>query len=457
MRYFFYLLILAISFHNCSEPVGYNIQCKVEGLNNATVFLSYYYGETSYVADTARSNEKGEFRFEGTEPLHPGVYAVTQHTNTLFNLVIGADQHFSLKTKPLDYNGNMSVSGDHDNDLYFDYLKYDARQRQHAQELAAVVGDSTAAPAKRQEARRELDALRNEVVQYQRNVVDKNPGTTTAVLFKAGLPSEPSDSSFQEYKHHYFDNFDLGNEILIRMPYPVYQDKVNDYLDNLVPPNADSVIMAIEEMVAMAKENQETYKYLVLKCMEKYQRPSVMGMDRVFVHLIDTYLLSGEMDFWANDQLKKNLKAIADPIRNSMVGMKAQNLIMEDMGGKMRSLYDIKSKYTVVYFFDPDCGMCQKETPKLKKFYNDNKQKMGVEVFAVSVDTSLWKNKEYVRDAGVKWITVNASRAKTEDYKTLYEAVTTPAIYVLDDQKTILAKKIGTESIEAIVQNHQTN
>ena len=191
--------------------------------------------------------------------------------------------------------------------------------------------------------------------------------------------------------------------------------------------------------------------------MEKYQRPSVMGMDRVFVHLIDTYLLSGEMDFWANDQLKKNLKAIADPIRNSMVGMKAQNLIMEDMGGKMRSLYDIKSKYTVVYFFDPDCGMCQKETPKLKKFYNDNKQKMGVEVFAVSVDTSLWKNKEYVRDAGVKWITVNASRAKTEDYKTLYEAVTTPAIYVLDDQKTILAKKIGTESIEAIVQNHQTN
>src|SRR5690606_16435464 len=103
-------------------------------------------------------------------------------------------------------------------------------------------------------------------------------------------------------------------------------------------------------------------------CMLKYQQPEIMGLDGLYVKLYDTYFATGEMDFWANASLKKNLKEHADRLRNSLVGMQAPNLIMQDSDFKLRSMYDIPNKYTILYIFDPDCGACKKETPKLVAF-----------------------------------------------------------------------------------------
>ena len=56
-----------------------------------------------------------------------------------------------------------------------------------------------------------------------------------------------------------------------------------------------------------------------------------------------------------------------------------------------KSLHGIDAKYTVLFMWDPDCGHCKKETPKLNDFYKNSKH--DVEVFAVSADTSMLKMK----------------------------------------------------------------
>ena len=149
-----------------------------------------------------------------------------------------------------------------------------------------------------------------------------------------------------------------------------------------------------------------------------------MGLDEVFVHLNDSYFASGEMDFWANAQMKKNLKEHADRLRKSLIGAKGANLIMQDIQQKPRELYAIKNKYTVLYIFDPDCGSCKKETPKLVEFYN--KKKFDVEVYAVSADTSMVKMRDYIKEMNMKWITVNGPRTYVGPYQDLYDASTTP-------------------------------
>src|SRR5690606_33856676 len=204
------------------------------------------------------------------------------------------------------------------------------------------------------------------------------------------------DSTFQLrwYRQHYFDNMNLADEAMLFMPRPFYSEKVNEYLDKLFVPDADTLIQAIDRLVAKAKPNQETYKYIVYTFLFKYQNPEIMGLDKVFVHLYDTYFATGEIDFWANSQLKKNIKEHADSLRKSLIGGKGANLIMQDASLKARAMYDIGAKYTVLYFFDPDCGACKKETPKLVDFYNRNKAKFNVEVYAVSADTSMQKMKD---------------------------------------------------------------
>ena len=108
------------------------------------------------------------------------------------------------------------------------------------------------------------------------------------------------------------------------MPKPIYRDKINEYLDKLYVQQADTLTKAIEKIVSKAKKNQETYKYAVWTCMLKYQQPEIMGLDEVYVNLYDKYFATGEMDFWVNDKLKKNLKEQADRLRKSLVGKTVQ-------------------------------------------------------------------------------------------------------------------------------------
>jgi thiol-disulfide isomerase/thioredoxin len=180
------------------------------------------------------------------------------------------------------------------------------------------------------------------------------------------------------------------------------------------------------------------------------------GLDEVYVNLFDRYFASGEMDFWANAGLKKNLKEHADRLRKSLVGRTGANLIMQDSNFKPRSLYDIKNKYTILFIFDPDCGHCKEETPKLVDFYN--RKKFDVEVFAVSADTSMAKMRDYIdyiKEMKMKWITVNGPRTYVGPYQDHYDAMTTPSLYVLDEKKKIIGKKIPAEKLEDFLTQYE--
>ena len=103
-------------------------------------------------------------------------------------------------------------------------------------------------------------------------------------------------------------------------------------------------------------------------CVIQFQNPTIMGLDGVFVHLIRKYFDSGEMNFWINAKMRSQLKERADQLALSLMGMDANNLIMQDQNLKPRNMFDIKNKYTILYIFDPDCSHCRQETPKLVSF-----------------------------------------------------------------------------------------
>ncbi|HEU5146373.1 MAG TPA: thioredoxin-like domain-containing protein [Chryseosolibacter sp.] len=459
------LTLLLIVSVQCFAQSGYSIRFKIDGLQDTTAYLGYYYGESTFVKDTAKVNHTGDFVFEGKQTLPQGVYFLVLHRTRIFELVVGRNQHFSMHTSTADYVKNMKVTGDLDNKLFFDNMIYNMERHQEAEPFIKVIQDSTLAEDKKKTAREAFTRINEKVMAYQQKVIDEHPTTLTARIFKANrpiqIPEPPKradgsiDSTFQLrwYREHFFDNFDLADDALIRMPRPIYQEKINEYLDRLFAPQADTLIKALNKVIAKAKKNQETYKYAVWVATLKFQNPEIMGLDEVFVHLNDTYYASGEMNYWANDQMKKNMKEQADRLRKSLIGQKGSNLIMLDASLKPRALYDIKNKYTILYIFDPDCGSCKKETPKLVDFYN--KKKFDVQVYAVSADTSMVKMRDYIKEMNMKWITVNGPRTYVGPYQDLYDANTTPTLYVLDNQKMIIGKKIPAEKLEEFLTQYE--
>lgn len=459
-------IFLITVFHTMQAQDGYELDFKITGLADTTVYLGNFFGESTYVKDTARINSQGEFSFKGKKPLEEGVYFIVLNKTRLFDILISHDQHFKITTTHPDYVPNMKVTGDTDNEMFFEDLRFNGARNDEAQPYLTVLRDSTSSQEAKDKAEAELEKINEKVVTYQEGVMKKYPNSLLTKILKANkridIPEPPildngrpdSTFSFKYFKAHYWDNFDLADPALVRLSEPIYRKKVEDYLDRLFIQHPDTVTKAIDELVAKAKKNPDTYKYLVWTAILKYQRPEIMGLDEVFVNLYDKYFATGEMDYWANEQLRENLKERADQLRQSLIGMKAPNLIMQDENLKPQSLYDLKNKYTIIYFYDPDCGHCRKETPKLKKFYTETSFNVGI--YAVSADTSMLKMKNYIKEMGMEpWVTVDGPRTYTEHYQKLYDAFTTPTLYVLNENKKIIAKKIPSERLEEFLKKYE--
>jgi peroxiredoxin len=466
-----FLILLCVSLtSSAQQKTGYELKFKITGLKDTTIYLGYYYAEGTYVRDTAKVNSRGEFVFDGKETLPQGIYFLVLDKTRLFEpgFVLGANQHFTLESTKDDVVKNMVVKNDLDNKLFFDNMLFNMERNKEAEPFIKVLQDTTLKDEAKKKVARDGFAKVNESVQdYQTKLIAANPRTMTARLLKStrrvDIPEPPKradgkiDSTFQlrYYRAHFFDNFDISDDALIRLPQPVYSQKVNEYLDRLYPPQPDSLKKAIDYLVGRAKKNQETYKYMVFTLVLKYQNPEIMGLDEVFVYLNDKYFETGEMNYWANERYRKNIKEHADRLRKSLIGNAAPNLIMQDENLKPRSMHDIKNKYTILFIFDPDCGFCKTETPKLVNFYTKNKTKFDVEVFAVSADTSMKKMRDYIKQFKMPWITVNGPRTYVGPYHDLYDAMTTPMLYIIDEKKKIIAKKIPIERLEEFFTNYE--
>jgi alkyl hydroperoxide reductase subunit AhpC len=102
-------------------------------------------------------------------------------------------------------------------------------------------------------------------------------------------------------------------------------------------------------------------------------------------------------------------------------------------------------------FWDVDCGHCKTEIPKLLEEYHALK-KEGIDLKVVSVytqhDYEKWR--KYIIENKLDWINVYDG-VHVNNIKEKYDIYSTPVIYVLNKDKRIKAKRIGTEQLKDIV------
>lgn len=458
----FTILLVAFNVVNAFSQNGYNLRFKVDGWSDTVVYLTRYYGETHHINDTAVVDKHGSFHFRGETKLKDrGVYFVSMvsagKATRQFDILLADDQDFLMTASANDLINSAKIIGDVENELFYRNIKFQVNLRQRAMSAENIIRDSTAPPATKDEAKRTYAKLTDELLAFQDELIAKNPKSLTSKIILAyrpvKIPPPPNnpdgsiDSTFQLrwYREHFFDNFDLSEPGLLCLPDPLYKQKIDEYLDKLFPPIADSVSLAAFRLIERSKSNKQTYRYAVWNTLGKYQQPEIMGLDEVFVSLYDKYVASGEMDFWIDQTTKRNIRNHADRLRKSLVGKLGENLVMQDASLRPQSLASIPNKYTILYIFDPDCGHCREETPKLVSFYNSRKFDVGV--YAVCADSSIQKMKSYIKDMKMTWTTVNAHRTYTKWYQDLYDAIALPSIYVLDRQRRIIAKKIPVERL----------
>lgn len=444
-----------------SETKPYRLEFTVKGWKDTTAYLAHYFGELTYLKDTAKVDTKGHFVFDG-KGLQQGIYIIVLNKNKVFDFVVGKTTKFSMETDTTNIVGNMVVKGDEDNKVFFENLAYNSKHHKEAEPFIKVLKDSLASMDAKKAARTEYDKIGETVMDYQKELVKKYPDLLTSRLLKSGqpikvpeppkLPNGKIDSTFQlrYYREHFFDNFDLTDDALIRTTTPEYRNKIHEYLDRLYLQTPDSVMKGVDKVVALAKPNKETYKYATFVCLSHYQQPEFMGLDATYIKIYDKYVGSGEMDYWLKKDVKKNMKEFADKLRLAQIGKTAPDLMMQDGKLQPKKLYDMKAKYVALLFFDHNCGHCRTEAPHLVESYNRSHTLLNYDVFAVDIDTTLAKMREFEKEFKTPWTTVNGPRTYYKDHSSkLYQHDTTPFMYVIEMKtKKIIARKLPVEQLE---------
>jgi peroxiredoxin len=467
MKHFFtqaFALILFSSAAFAGNPDGFNIKITAKGLKPDDMCqLARYYGDKQYIVDSVKVNEKGEAVFKGEEKWPQGIYIfVPPGKGRYFDFVMDEGQNFSIETDTSDFIKSMKVKGSEENKFFYDYQNFmsgKSKQIEPLQNAYKRVKDKNKDSAAI--VQEKMTAIDKEVKEFKASFIKNNPATFVAKLFKAmeepEIPEAPilsngrKDSTFayRYYKSHFFDNFDLTDDRLLRSP--IFHNKIKQYMDKLTPQIPDSINVSADYLVERSRINQEVFKYLVYWLTYTYESSKIMGMDAVFVHMVEKYYVTKQA-FWVDSTQQYKITKRAFELKPLLIGKKAPAVNMPDSTGKYISLYDVKSKYTVLIFWDHDCGHCKKEVPKLYDVYSKKLKAKGVQVYAVETENKPKEWKKFLRDNNLKWINVQ----EPDDYKRavtkkIYDIYSTPVFYLLDENKIIKAKRIESDQLENLI------
>jgi peroxiredoxin len=477
-KVFLFALILFFKVSLFAQGNNYHLKFDIKGLKDTTIFLANYYGQKLYYADTTQS-KNGLIEFKGNKKLNHGMFALVLPEQNYFEFVF-AENEVHMKSNIQDVNGNMQVVKSNENKIFYEYINFLNNKRQ---EVGGLKEQLTKAEEEGNESnitriKEQMESVDKAVKDYQRNLVDINKGTFVSNMIRMNiepeLPETPlkadgsidSTMRYVNYKNSYFDNIDFSDPRLVRTP--VFHNKLDYFFNKIVLQTPDSVIKEADKIISRIPPSaKDMYQYVVHHITYTFETSKVMGMDRVFVHMALNYYDNGKAH-WLSDEKRKKVVERAKELAPLLVGEPAHPLTLMDSAGNWSALYDIKADYTILIFWDPDCGHCKKQMPKYAELYKRLKPK-SVEIYGVSSSyNDKWR--KFIREKELNFINVGLPQEvyddqsiahdylkkgytdiKSMNFRTTFDIYATPKVFVLDKDKKIIAKQLDAEQIEDVI------
>lgn len=467
MRSIFLCIFLVIS--SLAHSQHYSVTVSAPQYDGGTSYLIYYYGKNLNIEDSAVVSPQGKIVFEEDIALKPGVYSIVlPGKRHLLDFLADGGQTYSISIPDTAQLLEKSVVAQSaENDIFKQYqvtaagLGAKMQQEIEAFKSARSKADSVL-------HRETYTKYNDELNAYRQNIVQEHPESMLAALLKAMQdpkvlhenPKNRQDTleNYQHYKQHYWDGISLDDNRLIRTPF--FLPRLEKYFREIVSPVPDSTIREAEHMLLYSRTSPEMFQFLLNWLTDEYINPKYMGQDKVFVHLFEKYHSKGVSN-WLNEKQLTAISNRAYMVMSNLIGEKASDLNMTSAAGKSVRLYDLSAPYTVVAFWDPTCGHCRTEVPRMDSLYRNKWKEQGVKVFSVLTDTDQ-KTKwlEFIEEHKLNgWTNVYETpeqqkaveTANKPSYRQLYDVIQTPTLYLLDADKRIVAKKLSLEQIDEMI------
>lgn len=431
--------------------------------------LAHYFGYKQFQKiDSVKVDKDGLLKFtSGPEGWKGGVYLVVISPSKFYDLVIsGKENDVYMEFDTSDYVGSVKFRNSEENELLFGYRKFLNQKMKAGERLQAQLKTETD-PERAAAMRKELDGLQKEVNGELKKRAGSRPDLFAARILTSNLepelpekapllPNGKPDSTFfyREYKKRYFDHLDFSDERMLRTPF--LESKVERYFKNLVYQRTDTLKKETSYVLGLAKKNKDVYRYVLWYLTHKYENTDVVGLDGVVVHLYENHYLK-DAD-WLDSASRAKFVERLSVMKPLETGKIMPALILKDTLGKAHDLYNVKAKYTIVYFYSPTCGHCKEHAPELVKYQDENRSK-GIVVWNVSADVerNFEEMKNFIRTYDTGRMTNLHDPDRKYDFFHRYDVYSTPTLYILDEQKRIIARRIPVEDLNNFLAHYEKN
>ena len=476
-----------------ASTIAYEIKVNIKNLKDPECILTKYTWEKSYIVDTAKVDKNGNMVFKGNTPLEKGIYSIYSPKKQMmyFDLIINSSQKFSIETDTIDFYKNMKITGPKEQSDFIDFVIFMGSKNLDRSNFEKDI-----------KARKDPDSTKlmtekntqlfNEIKKYQLDYLSTNPDNYLSTIIRLQMdpevPEGPKikrnrqDSSFQYdyFKAHFWDGIPL-NDIGIINTNRLFSERLKRYYEKVILQNPDTMIKEADWLIGKTMPNKDNFRFVTHHLTYWTETSKIMGTDAVFVHIIKKYYKTGQAT-WLDDKQLSKVTERADILEPLLIGKIVPDLELIDTAGiktiqklgmdtvnsseKLTKLYydnignlqklfvnlkKIKADYTVLLFWDVDCGHCKKEVPIILETYHKLKSEgINVEVFAVYTQHEYDKWKKFVKENKLDWINV-ADGVHLHNLKKKFDIFSTPVIYLLDKDKKIKAKRIGAEQIEEVI------
>ncbi len=455
-------LLIMIAFRMVSygseASEGYRIKVHFDGKHDDKSYLAFHMGNRQYLKDTISVDTEGIGVFEGAGRLESGLYIIVIDDDNNFEVIIDREQHFSVRVDPADIIGSIHFEGSADNERFYDYIRFMGDRSQQRQALEQELRATETSQQRQAEIQQMIQSMEQEVADKQNAIIADDPDGMLALLLKSQrdpeLPDPPrlpdgqldTQTMYRIYVGNYFNNIDFSDERLLRTP--VYHSRLRLLFNNVLIQHPDTIIREADRLLEKAMANNEFFRYTVWFITNYAETSQVMGMNKLFVHMVENYYLTDHVD-WISDERRERLRQRMEEIKPLLIGNVAPNITIQDPLKQPVVLHNIDAEYLVLYFWDSECSFCVQATPKIEEAHN-NLADYGVRVFAVNTERDSSKWLEAIKDYPDDWIHGHDTH-NTSGFRDTYNIYAIPKIFILDRDKKIIAKDIGVEHIEQFI------
>ena len=457
----FIILLFAIAWSTNVLGDSLKISINAPQLKNSELALCAHFNGKVYKKDSLQLSNQGIGVFAQPEKLEEGLYLILINNAKYFDVLLSDDQEFHIDIDTTDFVHKNKISGATQSEAFNEYVQFLSGKQQERMKLNEEGVALKAENKDFSEILEKFELLNQDVKAFQTDFFARYENQWVSMYFKGIDPvtgpypspktREEADEEFYYLKDHFFDNIDLLDK---RFWYTNYlHQKVEAYITKQVENIPDTMAIAASRLVAKTMADTTCYQLMLSRLTNLALQSNLMGMENVWAKLAEDYYMKGLAN-WSDSAFLSDIKSEYAKIRYNRIGMKARDIVLLDSLNRNVNLHKLGSKFTLLCFYEPSCGHCKKEVPAFHELHKKYADK-GLEVACVYnwADKKEWQ--DFVKEHklyGTHWHNLWDPN-KTSKYWEYYNTVTMPSVYLLDENKEIVAKKFNETTLELILTN----